>query len=231
MTVITISRQYGSQGDEIALMLCEKLGYRYFDKQLMIEEASELGLSEREIIDFSEDNYKVGGLLERIFKRGAPRVIAEVSTWTENTSGARAKKLIELDEAYGIGLIKSAIQVAYERGNVVIVGRGGQAVLQENPGVFHVRIEAPKELRIAYAHKRHNLTREAARQRVNQHDQTGAAYLKNFYDLDWADPMLYHLILNTEKWEVDLATQLIINGMQMIETKAPAQVEVIGAMS
>jgi hypothetical protein len=67
MAVITISRQYSSRGDEIAARVCVMLGYRYFDKRLMAQIASETGFSESEMIDFSEDDYKV-----RTFRR-APR--------------------------------------------------------------------------------------------------------------------------------------------------------------
>jgi cytidylate kinase len=55
MAVITISRQYGSPGNEIAVRVCEILGYHYFDKRLMAQVASEVGLSEQEIVDFSEE--------------------------------------------------------------------------------------------------------------------------------------------------------------------------------
>ena len=51
MAVITISRQYGSGGDEIASRVCELLGYRYFDKRMMAQVASEAGLSSKEVID------------------------------------------------------------------------------------------------------------------------------------------------------------------------------------
>ena len=70
MTVITISRQYGSGGDEVALRVCEMLEYRYFDKMLMRQVASEVGFSAGEIVDFSEDNYKVRSFLDRLFGSG-----------------------------------------------------------------------------------------------------------------------------------------------------------------
>src|SRR5688572_12664634 len=99
MTVITISRQYGSGGDVIAARTCEMLGYRYFDKRLMADVALDVGLSPTEIVDFSEDNYRVRGFLERLLGGGRnPRVVAQVGRWTEDTRGARIKESAELDE-------------------------------------------------------------------------------------------------------------------------------------
>ena len=81
MAVITFSRQYGSGGDEVADRVRERLGYRYFDKRLMAQVASEMGLSEGEIVDFTEADYEVRGFFDRLFGRRSPRVVAEVSTW------------------------------------------------------------------------------------------------------------------------------------------------------
>ena len=72
MAVITISRQYGSGGDEIAAQVCERLGYHFFDKNLMAQVANDVGLSVQEVVDFPEDDHKVRGFLDRLFT-GGPR--------------------------------------------------------------------------------------------------------------------------------------------------------------
>ena len=152
MAVITFSRQYGSRGDEIAERVREMLGYRLFDKKLMVQVASEIGLSETEIVDFSEQDYKARGFLERLFIRRSGRVVAEATTWKEDTTGARSAEVAQLDEEQCIGMVKATVAAAYKQGNVVIVGRGGQAILQDKRDVLHVRIEAPLEKRIQYVH-------------------------------------------------------------------------------
>ena len=93
MAVITISRQYGSGADDIAAQVCDKLGYRYFDKRLMAGIASEFGLPESGIVDFSEDKYKARGFLDRF--RG-PRVVAQTRTWREDLSGRRVPETEQL---------------------------------------------------------------------------------------------------------------------------------------
>jgi hypothetical protein len=104
------SRQHGSWGDEIAVRVCEMLGYRFFYKRLMAEVASEMALAPTEVVDFSEDTYKVEGFLERLLGRSTPRVVARVGTWQETTSGARTKELLELDETDAISLSRSNFQ-------------------------------------------------------------------------------------------------------------------------
>ncbi|MCE1255482.1 MAG: cytidylate kinase-like family protein, partial [Anaerolineae bacterium] len=71
MTVITVSRQFGSGGDEIVNNVCQKTGYHQFGKFQISQAAFEAGLSSPESIDYSEDNYKVKNFIERLFKRPA----------------------------------------------------------------------------------------------------------------------------------------------------------------
>jgi cytidylate kinase len=212
MTVITISRQYGSGGDEIAARVCEMLGYRYFDKRLMAEVALDVGLSPTEIVDFSEDHYQGRSFLDRLLGRERnPRVVGR---WTEDTRGARIKESAELDEAQTITFVQSIIEAAYRHGNVVIVGRGGQAILKESPGVFHVQVQAPLALQSQRLHELAKVSLTEAQEMAINHDRTTAAYLKRFYHIDWLNPYLYDLVINTKKFRVEAASQLIVSAVR-----------------
>ena len=222
MAVVTISRQYGSGGDEIASRVCEELGYRYFDKRLMAHVASEMGLSESEIIDFSEDNYQARSFLERLFGRRRARVVVETGTWTRDATGARAVQMEQLDEEWAVRMVKGAIEAAYGQGDVVIVGRGGQAVLQDRPNVLHIRIEAPLNARVTRVRYQEpsglapEFERQAARDTVNTRDRAAEAYLRRFYEVDWTDPSLYHLVIDTGKWSIEPATCLIVQAVSCL---------------
>jgi cytidylate kinase len=229
MAVITISRQYGSGGDEIAVRICQELGCRAFDKRMMAQVASEMGLSEREIVDFSEANYKVRGFLERLFGRRSARVVAEAGAWTQDTSGARAVQVEQLDEEWCVRMVRTTIQAAYERDNVVIVGRGGQAILQDKPGVLHVRLQAPLDARILRVRYQETVglapefQQRAAHDLVADRDRAGAEYLQRFYDVDWADPSLYHMVLDTKKWGIEPCVQLIVQAVSYLPHAGLAQ--------
>lgn len=124
MAVITISRQYGSGGDEIAARLCEMLGYQHFDKRLIAQATMEVGLSEQEIVDYSEDNHKVRTFLDRLMGRG--QVVAQTRIWREDATGARSSEKISLSEEAALTLVQKAVRSAHRKGGMVIVGRAGQ---------------------------------------------------------------------------------------------------------
>ena len=208
MPVITISRQYGSGGEAIGNRVCEALGYSYFDKDLMAHVASEAGISEDDIVDFSEHAYKMRGFFDRLF--GRRRSAAEA--WTD-TIAQQTLSVEALDEARNVNLIKDTIIEAYKHDNVVIVGRGGQAILREQPGVLHVRIIAPLGARVLRVQAEQNLSLDEATLRVKRRDEAAAAYLERFYDIDWDNPLLYHLIINTGKWEVEDAVQIVLTAL------------------
>jgi cytidylate kinase len=235
MAVITISRQYGSGGDEIAGRLCEVLGYRYFNRRLMAQVATEAGLSFSEVIDFSEDNYKVQNFFERLFGRHSSRTVIPADPWTEDTSTARSNVFIpglglfpyevpgrlalkeieeQPEEAQSITFIQAIIQVAYKHGNVVIVGRGGQAILRDKPDVLHVRIVASLDARVQRLHEQENFSLGGAQDIAIQRDRASAEYLKRFYDIDWTNPVLYDLMINTTTLGLEGATQLIVDAIE-----------------
>ena len=212
MTVITISRQFGSYGDEIAQKLCEILGYQYFDKRLVMQAASEAGLSEQEIMDYSEENYKVRNFLGQILSR--PQTLGHVRIWKEDAQGIRSPDAIPLTEETALDLVQKAIRHAHQIGNVVIVGRGGQVILQNEPDVLHVRVEAPLETRIQRVKQWQPYEtslglRRTAQDIIEKKDAVSADYLQRFYNVRWDDSMLYHIIINTEKLSIDQAANML----------------------
>lgn len=225
MAVITISRQYGSGGDEIAGLVCQNTGYRLFDKFMLARAATEAGLSEDEIIDYSEEHYKVKNFLGRLF--GSSQTIAQRSVWKEDASGVRVAEQVQLTETAAVALVRKAMEYANWVGNTVIIGRGGQAILQDMPAVLHVRIEAPLEDRILRVRndprtvEQHLATpvevRRYAQILIETRDAASEDYLKRFYKVDWSDPALYHLVINTGKLTLEQAAGLIVEAIRLME--------------
>jgi cytidylate kinase len=213
MAVITISRQYGTGADDIAAKVCELLGYRYFDKGVMSRMATEFGLTPENVIDFSEEQYQMRGFLDRL--RG-PRVVAQVRTWREDLSGRRVAAVEEMDEEQAILVVRRTIGAAYEQDNIVIVGRGGQAILGDRPGVLHVRVQGPVEARSATIQDQKGVSRQAAEKEITERDRRAKDYVKNFYNIDSSDPVHYHLVINTGRWDSDAAARLIVNALSLL---------------
>ncbi len=218
MPAITISRQYGSGEQEIADRVCELLGYSFFDKWFMARVAAEVGLSKDEIVDFSEDDYKVKSFLTRtseLFSVRSRRT-ASVPVLAQGYGEAPTLSVTQMDEKAAVELANSTIRAAYKQGYVVIVGRGGQMVLRDKPDVLHVRLEAPLDARVARVQDAEQLSAQEARQLIEQRDRASAEYLAHFHRVRWDDPLLYHLVINTGKMPPEGAAQLIVSALLQI---------------
>jgi cytidylate kinase len=97
-------------------------------------------------------------------------------------------------------------------GNVILIGRGGNVITAELPHMLHVRLVAPLEKRVEYAHKKYNqfnLTMDQARKFCLNEDRGRERYLKKHFNADINDPLLYHMIINTGLVNYDDAAKLI----------------------
>jgi cytidylate kinase len=225
MPVITISRQYGSGGDEIAGLLCKESGCRLFDKFLLVRAAVDAGLSENEIVDYSEDDHKVKNFLSRLF--GTSQPIAQKSVWKETSSGVRVAERVQLTEETALSLVRKAVEYACRLDNIVIVGRAGQAILKNEPEALHVRVVAPLEDRLLRVRSDPRITeqhfanqveiRRSAQDLIESRDAASADYLRRFYGVDWSDPLLYHLVVNTGKMTLEQAAGLILEMARLMK--------------
>lgn len=212
MAVITISRQFGSHGDTVAQLLCDRLGYRYFDKNLMLGLAAQAGLPPEKVVDLSDDKHRARSLVERLFSNYAAPM-ADPGAWA---AGAEASA----QEQATMAQVKQLIRAAYAEDNVVVLGRGGQVVLRDLPDVLHVRLMAPLELRIRRHGERAGLTPAAAREVVLKRDAASVDFVRRYYSVDSADPMLYDLIINTSKVTPAAAVDLIVRALACLPARA-----------
>ena len=211
MPVITISQQFGSYGDAVTELVCNRLGYRSLDTHLMWGLAAQAGLKLEKLMTLSEDRYRPRTMMER-FSRHLPPYTRHPVMWAEYGAAIgrellAAKSVIQL------------IQAAYERSNIVIVGRGGHVVLRDKPDALHVRLIAPLTLRIRRRQLR-GLTIEAARAQVIAYDRAAAEFIQRYHSVDIADPTLYDLVINTGTLPLPAAADLIIGALAALPTRA-----------
>lgn len=207
MAVITISRQFGSGGTEIALRVCELLGYRFMDKEIIAHAVEEVGLTSGEVVTFTEHHSKMRMFVDRLLYPG-PNVVAEIAVRGMG-DGKETVAVEELDKAEALNLVRSAIHAGYKNGDAVILGRGGQAILQDLPGVLHVRIVAPMKDRVLRIQERAHVDMERAHQLALRRDKKRLEYLRDLFGVDINEPTLYHLVINTGKLEIEDAAQVI----------------------
>lgn len=197
MHAITISREYGSGGGEVAARLAKRLAWQLIDHEVVVRVAEKLHVSQAEAEEHDEC---VESLPSRIFK--SLRLVHPTMPVTVDIP-------FSMDSRAFHEARSQIIEGAVASGHVVIVGRGAQAHLVQRNDVLHVRIIAPLEARIAYVMSREGLDRAAAKARILQKDQEHARYLETFYQRRPSDPHLYDLVLSTGTLDLESAVDVI----------------------
>ena len=209
MTVITLSRQLESGGDEVARLLCERLGYQRFDKIAMAQAGQEMGLATGAIQGAVDFKPAAKGLLERWFGNYEDPMGGDASTLT---FGLRNDALQDLT----IANLMDIINAGYKKGNVVIVGRGGMAALQNKPDILHVRIDAPLALRVKRLMEHEGLAQEDAQKKIRERDLSDVGWIKRYFGLDSHEPTLFDLIISTAKFSPEDAADMIIQALDKL---------------
>ncbi len=221
MAVVTISRQLGSIGDLVARRTAEILGYDWVDKDLITEVAREANVSESEVEKYDELSESPAKRFIRSLitpSRSVPVPPAmlwglefpyEISATllTDDVALTEAKHL--LDHRDYLKFLQAAVDRLYERGNIIIVGRGGQAILRDRPHTLHVRTVAPLDVRIQVVMERRGVSAKEAKAMIQKSDKRRAAYLQDNYAINWDDPVLYHFVINTGCTSQEAAARLI----------------------
>lgn len=208
MQAITVSREYGSGGGEIAARLARRLGWQLVDHAVIEQAARELEVNESEVEKHDEDYVEESdrpGILSRILEKLAP------STPMTGGGGVFMRPSLprETETLPYQETMRNIITAAAATGHVVIVGRGGQVLLADRRDVLHVRIVAPLEQRVAYVVRREGLDTEEARKRVQAKDQARARFMQAQYRSQHEDPHLYDLVINTAVLSLDNAVDQI----------------------
>jgi cytidylate kinase len=201
-------------GDELAERLSQELGYRYFDKLLMTEIAVASGLSEAEVIDYNEDNYKIKNFFEQLFNRKTP--LGKITVKEKDEMGRTVITTKTFDEENSLAFTQAVIKKLVDWDNVVIVGRGGQILLRNVPHTLHLRVIAPLEFRIENIMKKKGFSREDALKYISEKDRAVQEYLYRFYNVDWNDPELYHMVINMGMWNLDKIVMVIKETIKLI---------------
>ncbi len=116
-----------------------------------------------------------------------------------------------------------------ELGNVIILGRGANVVTARLPQVLHVRLIGSLERRIQNMRRYEGLGEKAARERIESEDRGRQRYLKKHYQKDVADPLQYHLVLNTDLVSFDEAARIICDLALSHQAPEASSASVIGA--
>ncbi|HEY4710216.1 MAG TPA: cytidylate kinase-like family protein [Candidatus Acidoferrales bacterium] len=201
--VLTIEREYGSGGGEIAHAVAERLGWKLWDQALTNEIARLMECDCRVVEEREEKRDPLFHRLMMAFMRGSH----EGSLNAPRLKIADAECIREVAE----GVVKSAA----ERGQCVIVGRGSAFYLQNRSDTFHVFICAPFSEKVLRLRAGGKSERDAV-QLAETVDRDRAAFIKQYFGVEWFDRHRFHLMLNSTIGEA-AAVETILNSITLFE--------------
>ncbi len=215
MAVITISKEHGAGGRELARGLARSLGYELADKAMIIKVAQQAKVASERVEKFDQEEYSpLSKYLSNLFL--ANPSLYSVMGFEMPMAGPMPSGSDFFDAEQYLKFTQAVIENLYQKGDVVLVGRGSQYLLASRPGCLHVRVVAPLEHRIKRVMERQGLGEREARERIQRRDRARAAYIRDFYGKDWAQASDYHLVVNTGLLSMEKAVELIGQAVKLI---------------
>lgn len=206
--IVTIEREYGSGGGEIAQLLAKQLGWKLWD-QLLTEEIARLAECPKSVVEVREE--RTDPLYYRLFKsflRGSYE------------GSINAHKLKVVDSESILKFTQRVVEHAAKRGNSVIVGRGSQHFLKHRSDALRVFLYAPREDKVRRLLARGKNEKEAE-QLVDTVDQERADFIQKYFNVEWPDRAIYHSMINTAIGDEGVI-RMILDLMKTVEGPTPA---------
>jgi cytidylate kinase len=100
------------------------------------------------------------------------------------------------------------------RGRVILLGRGGACLTHGFPGGVHIRLTAPKPVRVQRMRALLNLSEKEALRMMEERDRSRAALVRRYFDKDINDPLLYDAVWNTEEVSIDAIAQTVLRWVE-----------------
>jgi cytidylate kinase len=204
MTLIAMSASYGAGGSRIAPDVAERLGVPFVDRAIPMQVAERLDVPLAEVTAHDEQQGARSWL---------ERVLSGFAAADPSGPAPLPGEMVQPDDFQRV-----TEQVLLEQANTgrgVILGRGSVIVLREDPRVLRVRLDGPRERRLAQAMRLQGLDREAA-ERGSRVDRVHLDYARQFYGADIRDPALYHLVLDSTSLSFETCAELIVTAARAL---------------
>jgi cytidylate kinase len=204
--IITVEREYGCGGGEIAHQLAAQLGWKLWDQNLT-EEIARLARCPKAVVENREE--RNDPLYYRLFKsflRGSYE------------GSINAHKLNLVDSETIMRITRRVVEHAAEKGECVIVGRGSQHFLANHPDTLRVFLYAASDLKVRRLIARGKSPKEAE-ELVATVDRERADYIEKYFHVDWPNRAIYDAMMNTAPGD-DAVVQAILDLKRIVEHSA-----------
>ncbi len=197
MAVITISRQFGAGGITLGKMVAEKFGYSFADTEVISKIAKMANVSTNFVETVEKE---AGGRFSKMISRMVSKPLVERILKDE-------RGYID-EEIYLDYLVLIIAQIADE-GDVVIMGRGSQYILNDHPDAYHLLMIDEFDSRVKFMMQHYDLSQKQAAQVVRAEDKRRLNLYHKLGKADYDDPRLYHLVLNMGRIDLPQALRLV----------------------
>lgn len=191
---ITLAREAGTPGSEIAHEVGRRLSWPVYDHELLEHMAADMGIEV--------------GLLESVDEKRTPWLLEALESFM-------AVPMVT-ENQYTHQLITTVLTLGLQ-GECVIVGRGTCFILPPRT-TLRVRLVAPRELRVARLAEQHGLATSAAARYLQQLDQQREGFIREHFCQNPRDSHYYDLVLNLANLSVDKCAAMILDALQMRQT-------------
>ena len=207
--ILTVSREYGSGGAQIARQIAERLGWTLLDAKILTDVARS---AQVDIRTAGQNDERVDSWFHWLNKNAMRAAAVSAGLKIEDTELFDAETMA--------AFTREAIEQAYTKGDCVIVGRGSQCILAGRAEAFHVFIYGSPENRLRRVGRRIK-EGEDAEAFMRSMDEQREQYIARFYDKYWREPHLYNLMISSDPGE-DYTTSTILFAMGATVAAAPA---------
>lgn len=199
MAVITISRQYGAGGKTLGKLISERMGYTFADNNIVQLVAKEANVSTNWVESFEKE---AGSKLSRLIntmvsQRWVDRILKDERGY--------------LDEKIYLDYLVLIIAQIADEGDVVIIGRGSQYILDDHPDAYHILLVDEFDHRVKFLMDNYQMSLKKAQQVVIAEDKRRDNLYSRLGKKDYDSPGLYHLVLNMNRLQMDQALKLVCN--------------------
>lgn len=187
--IITIGRQHGSSGREIARLLAEKLNYKCYDKEIVDEAANHSDFS-RDLIDAFDEK--------------------RMSAFILHAGGYGLNENFRLNMQVVSAQFDAMRNIA-EKGNCIFVGRCADYILRDHDDLVSVFILGDMDERLKCLERRQGLDETEARKKIKEVDKDRSSFYRYYSDQTWGDAQNYDICINSSKLGVEGTVQVILD--------------------
>ena len=200
--IITVEREYGCGGGDIARGLADRLGWKLWDTALTEEIATMANVDPKTVHRCDERLDSTFSRMAKVFWRGSYE------------RSMPFDKTFDADDM--VELVQQVLEKNAAEGNCVFVGRGAPYFLRNRRDTFHVFLYAPRAEKIRRLRAAGNSAREAE-EMVDTIDRERIEFVKHYFGADWPTRSLYHLMLNTVLGD-EIVMSNILDTMHKLQT-------------